>query len=102
MIVRITNKGNRHYGHYGIVYKKVPHGRHLVLMLKDQVGARCIKPGSCFSNEMEMIPESDDRPFDAWPPTLCDDNVHTVATDLMMLLEDGKKFREIQRLLKDK
>lgn len=103
MIVRITNRSNRHYGHYGIVFKmSTDHGRHQILFLRDNEGDLCIKSGMAHSNDFEGIPQEEEREFDAWPPTLCDTNVHTTATSLFKLVEDGRKFRQIQSLINDK
>ena len=101
MIVRITNRSNRHYNHYGIVYKMSSnHGRHQILFLKDEQGNNCIKSGHATTNEFEGVPQEEERAWDSWPPTMCDTNMHVIATDLARLVEDGRKFRQIQSLIK--
>lgn len=103
MIVRITDHSNRHYGHYGIVYKISENfGRHQILMLKDADGIPCIKPGHAATPDFEEVPDEENRDAFGWPPALCDTVVHNVANDLYQLVEDGRKFRALQELLKDK
>ena len=101
MIVWFSNRCNRHFCYYGIVYKMATdHGRHEILFLRDKDGDLCIKPGSAHTNEFEGIPQDEEREFNSWLPTLCDTNVHTTATSLSQLVDDGRKFRKLQSLIK--
>ena len=101
MIVRISNRGNRHYGYYGIVFKmSTDHGRHKILFLRDKEGELCVVAGHATTDEFEGIPQEEERDFGSWPPTLCDTNVHTAATSLAQLVDDGRKFRKLQSLIK--
>ena len=102
MIVRVTNRGNQHYGHYGIVYKDSEHfERLMILFLKDDENKQCIKTGFATKLEVEQVPDEENRDAFGWPEPLCDSVVHNVATDLRLLVEDGKKYRAIKKLLKD-
>ena len=102
MIVRIANPGNRHHGYYGIVYKDSEHyERHMILFLLDNENNQCITTGWATPAEMEVIPDEEERDAFGWPPALCDSKIHTAASDLAMLVRDGRKYRKIKELLKD-
>lgn len=102
MIVRITNRGHDQYGYYGIVYKEnTRHNRSLVLFLKDDKDQLCIRAGWATEKEWERQLDEEERDAFGWPPGLCDTKIQQAATDLRMLVEDGRKYREIKRLLKD-
>ena len=102
MIVRITDRGNKHYAHYGIVYKMSENfDRHQILFLKDAEGVPCIKAGFALTPEFEEVPDEENRDAFGWPPALCDTVVHNVATDLALLVRDGRKYRAIKELLKE-
>jgi hypothetical protein len=103
MIVRISNRGNRHYGYYGIVYKESEiKGRKQILFLLDNEGNQCITTGwSERDSDLEIIPDEENRDTFGWPPPLCDSKIMNVASDLSRLVKDGRKYRGIKELLKD-
>lgn len=104
MIVQITNRSHQHYGHYGIVYKDSEvNGRKQILFLLDDNNRVCVRAGWSFDDsDFRIIPDEENRDTFGWPPALCDSKIHTVAGDLASLVRDGRRWRELQSLLKEK
>jgi len=90
MIVRITNRGNQHYGYYGVVYEmSTSHKKHMILLIADEEGRPCITNGSAGTNEFEL---------DTW---FAPNGVPHFISRLEKLAQDGHKFQTIQQLLNE-
>ena len=99
MIVRISNRGHRHYGYYGIVYKDSEiANRKQILFLMDDNSRLGLWAGWATEGEYEIIPDEENRDTLGWPPELCDSKIMTIAGDLNRIVRDGQK---IKKLLKD-
>ena len=101
-VVRISERGIPGYGSYGLEVSRDEDNRLSILVLIDEKGdLTCRMRYNVFADDVEKIPNREERNFNSFLPTFCDDRLHTVASDISQLMADGRKWRKMKALLKD-
>lgn len=98
-IVRICNRGHDQYGYSGIEIDHDSSDNTLtILLLKDADGKFCCRVvHRTLKTEIEYTGGDDDEL--ALSYNVNNNNIHTIANDMSSLMRDGKKFREIMKIV---